>query len=189
MNYVVSKMMKSPSTSRTMSQIIKWHSTFTNVESSDSDLVHSVLKIQKYKTSRNILKAVECVRLLKQKYSIQNTARNWKCSTVIYIDCCQSVENHIPGRCQILPKQILLNSTEAIKFQCNYLLKGIQSFTICAPLWQLHTIRMLENSWNLVLKYCRRAQFTGQLKANLEQEEGFLSKILSVQTVLTTVYL
>ena len=69
-NHVVGKMMKSPSTSRTMFQIIKWHSTFTNLESNDSDLVHSVLKIQKYKTSRNILKAVECVRLLKQKYSI-----------------------------------------------------------------------------------------------------------------------
>ena len=41
----------------------------------------------------------------------------------------------------------------------------------------------------LGLKYCRRVQFTGPLKANFEQEEGFLSKILSVQTVLTTVYL
>ena len=114
---------------------------------------------------------------------------NLKCSTVIYIDCCQSVENHMPVRCRILPWQILLNATEAIKFQCNYLLKGIQSFTIFALLWHLHTICMLENSWNLVLKYCHRAQFTGQLKASLEQEEGFLSKILSVQTVLTTVYL
>ena len=69
-NHVVGKMMKSPSTSRTMSQIIKWHSTFTSLESNDSDLVHSVLKMQKFKTSKNILKAVECVRLLKQKYSI-----------------------------------------------------------------------------------------------------------------------
>ena len=69
-NRVVGKMMKSPFTSRTMSQIIKWHSTFINVESNDSNLVHSVLNIQKHKTSRNILKAVECVRLLKQKYSI-----------------------------------------------------------------------------------------------------------------------
>ena len=74
-NPVVGKMMKSPSMSRTMSQIIKWHSTFTSLESNNSDLVHSVLKIQKYKTSRNILKAVECVRLLKQKYSIQTAAR------------------------------------------------------------------------------------------------------------------
>ena len=44
-NCVVRKMMKSPSTSRTMSQIIKRHSTFTCLESNDSDLVHSVLKI------------------------------------------------------------------------------------------------------------------------------------------------
>ena len=77
-NRVVGKMMKSPSTSRTMSQIIKRHSTFTSLESNNSDLVHSVLKIQKYKTSRNILKAVECVRLLKQKYSIQSAARKLK---------------------------------------------------------------------------------------------------------------
>ena len=63
--HVVGKMMKSTSTSRTMSQIIKRHSTFINVESNDSDLVHSVLNIQKYNTSKNILTAVECV-----KYSI-----------------------------------------------------------------------------------------------------------------------
>ena len=77
-NRVVGKMMKSLSTSRTMSQIIKWHSTFTSLESNDSDLVHSVLKIQKYRTSRNILKAVECVKLLKQKYSIQSAVRKLK---------------------------------------------------------------------------------------------------------------
>ena len=77
-NRVVGKMMKSPSTSRTMSQIIKQHSTFINVESNNSDLVHSVLNIQKYKTFRNILKAVECVRLLKQKYSIRSAARKLK---------------------------------------------------------------------------------------------------------------
>ena len=45
-NCVVSKMMKSPSTSGTMSQIIKWHRSFTSLESNNSDLVHSVLKIQ-----------------------------------------------------------------------------------------------------------------------------------------------
>ena len=73
-NCVVGKMMKSPSTSRTVSQKIKWYSTFRSLESNDSDLVHSVLKIQKYKTSKNILKAVECVRLLKQKYSTQSVA-------------------------------------------------------------------------------------------------------------------
>ena len=75
---VVGKMMKSPSTSGTMSQIIKRHSTFTSIDSNDSDLVHSVLKIQKYKTSKNILKAVECVTLLKQKYSIRSAARKLK---------------------------------------------------------------------------------------------------------------
>ena len=32
-NHVLGKMMKSPSTSRTMAQIIKWHSTFTSLES------------------------------------------------------------------------------------------------------------------------------------------------------------
>ena len=46
-NHVVGKMMKSPSTSRAMSRAIKQHSTFINVESNDSDLVHSVLNIQK----------------------------------------------------------------------------------------------------------------------------------------------
>ena len=67
--------MKSPSTSGTMSQIMKRHCSFASMDSNDSDLVHSVLKIQKYKTSKNILKAVECVALLKKKYSIRNAAR------------------------------------------------------------------------------------------------------------------
>ena len=75
-NHVVGKMIKSPSTSGTMFQIIKWHSTFTSPESSDSDLVLSVLKIQKYKTSKNILKAVECIRLLKQKYKCSKKIEN-----------------------------------------------------------------------------------------------------------------
>ena len=75
---VVGKMMKSPSTSGTMSQIIKRHSTFTSIDSNDSDLVRSVLKIQKYKISKNILKAVECVTLLKKKYSIRSAARKLK---------------------------------------------------------------------------------------------------------------
>ena len=75
LNHVVGKMMKSPSTSGTMSQIMKRHCSFASMDSNDSDLVHSVLKIQKYKTSKNILKAVECVGLLKNKYSIQNAAR------------------------------------------------------------------------------------------------------------------
>ena len=75
LNRVVGKMMKSPSTSGTMSQIMKRHCSFASMDSNDSDLVHSVLKIQKYKTSKNILKAVECVALLKKKYSIRNAAR------------------------------------------------------------------------------------------------------------------
>ena len=53
-----------------MSQIMKRHCSFASMDSNNSDLVHSVLKIQKYKTSKNILKAVECVALLKKKYSI-----------------------------------------------------------------------------------------------------------------------
>ena len=67
---VVGQMMKSPSTSGTMSQIIKRHSTSTCLDSHDSELIRSVLKIQKYKTTKNITKAAECVKLLKQKYSI-----------------------------------------------------------------------------------------------------------------------
>ena len=75
LNRVVGKMMKSPSTSGTMSQIMKRHCSFASMDSNDSDLVHSVVKIQNYKTSKNILKAVECVALLKKKYTIQNAAR------------------------------------------------------------------------------------------------------------------
>ena len=78
LNRVVGKMMKSPSTSGTMSQIMKRHCTFVSMDSNDSDLVHSVLKIQKYKTSKNILKAAECVALLKKKYSIRCAARKLK---------------------------------------------------------------------------------------------------------------
>ena len=54
LNHVVGKMMKSLLTSGTMSQIMKWHCSSASMDSNDSDLVHSVLKIQKYKTSKNI---------------------------------------------------------------------------------------------------------------------------------------
>ena len=50
------------------------------------------------------------------------------------------------GRYQMRPKKVSLDVMQAIKFHCNYLLKGIQSFTICALLWQLHMIPMPENS-------------------------------------------
>ena len=174
LSHVVGKMMKSPSTSGTMSQIIKQHSTFTSIDSNDSGLVRSVLKIQKYKTSKNILKAVECVTLLKQKYSIQSAARKLKMQY-----------SHVHRLLSISPKahaRSLYNSSKANIVKC-YKSNKISM--------QLPFKRYLKFYYqlNLVLKYCHRVQFTGPLKATFKQEEGFLSKMFSIQTVLTTVYL
>ena len=57
LNCVVGKMMKSPSTSGTMSQIMKWHCSFASMDSNNSDLVHSVLKIQKKKDIKEYFKS------------------------------------------------------------------------------------------------------------------------------------
>ena len=76
---VVGKMLNSPSTSGTMSQIIKRYSKDSDriEDTNDSKLVQSVLQIQKYKAQRKMDKAAECVKKLKEKYmpSIRQGAR------------------------------------------------------------------------------------------------------------------
>ena len=75
-NHVVGKMFKSPSTHMTMSQIISHYMPIqTNHDRNHSHLVHSLMKIKKYRTARNNVKLLESVSQLKKTYSIHAAAR------------------------------------------------------------------------------------------------------------------
>ena len=60
----------------------------TQYENKVSNLVKSVMKIQKYKWMKNMPKFNEYVKQLKEKYSVCDAARTLKCTTVSYILCC-----------------------------------------------------------------------------------------------------
>ena len=74
-----------PLTQNTMSQILDRYCsrTLTKYECNDSQqkvskLVKSVMKIQKYKWSKNMSKFNKCVKQLKMKYSVCDAARTLK---------------------------------------------------------------------------------------------------------------
>ena len=74
-----------PSTQNTMSQILDRYRSQTltkhecnNSQQKVSKLVKSVMKIQKYKWSKNMSKFNECVKQLKVKYSVRDAARTIK---------------------------------------------------------------------------------------------------------------
>ena len=91
-NHQICQRLNSPSTQNTMSQIIdryssqkltkrdcnNLHKNVTQYEINVSNLVKSVMKIQKYKWSRNMPKFNECVKQLKVKYSVHDAARTLK---------------------------------------------------------------------------------------------------------------
>ena len=84
-NHQICQWLNSPSTQNTMSQILdQYHSqTLTKHECNDSQqkvskLVKSVMKIQKYKWSKNMSKFNECVKQLKVKYSVRDAATTIK---------------------------------------------------------------------------------------------------------------
>ena len=75
-NRVVGKMFNSPSTHTTMNQIMcRYIPIQENLYRNDSHLVHSIIKIQKYRTARNNVKLLESVSQLKKTYSIRAAAR------------------------------------------------------------------------------------------------------------------
>ena len=84
-NCQICQQLNLPSTQNTMSQILdRYHSqTLTKHECNNSQqkvskLVKSVMKIQKYKWSKNMSKFNECVKQLKVKYSVRDAARTIK---------------------------------------------------------------------------------------------------------------
>ena len=84
-NHQICRRLNLPSTQNTMSQILDRYcsQTLTKHECSDSQqkvskLVKSVMKIQKYKWSKNMSKFNECVKQLKVKYSVHDAARTIK---------------------------------------------------------------------------------------------------------------
>ena len=75
-NRVVGKMFNSPSTHTTMNQIMcRYIPIQENHDRNDSHLVHSLIKIQKYRTARKNVKFLESVSQLKKTYSIRAAAR------------------------------------------------------------------------------------------------------------------
>ena len=75
-NHVVGKMFKSPLTHKTMNQIMSRYMPIqANRDRNNSHLVHSLMKIQKYRTARNNVKLLENVSQLKKTYSIHAVAR------------------------------------------------------------------------------------------------------------------
>ena len=75
-NRVVGKMFNSPSTNTTMNQIMsRYMPREVNRDHNHSHLVHSLIKIQKYRTVRKNDKLIESVAQLKKFYSIRSAAR------------------------------------------------------------------------------------------------------------------
>ena len=91
-NHQICQRLNSPTSQNTMSQIIDRYSSriltkcdinnsqisATLYENKVSNLVKSVMKIQKYKLMKNIPKFNEYVKQLKEKYSVCDTARTLK---------------------------------------------------------------------------------------------------------------
>ena len=84
-NHQICQQLNSPLTQNTMSQILDWYHSQTltkhecnNSQQKVSKLVKSVMKIQKYKWSKNMSKFNECVKQLKVKYSVHDAARSLK---------------------------------------------------------------------------------------------------------------
>ena len=91
-NHQICQRLNSPTTQNTMSQIIDRYSSqiltkcnsknsqksATQYENKVSNLVKSVMKIQKYKWTKNMPKFNEYVKQLKEKYSVRDAARTLK---------------------------------------------------------------------------------------------------------------
>ena len=91
-NHQICQRLNSPTTENTMSQIIDHYSSrilkkhdsndsqksATQYENKVSNLVKSVMKIQKYKWMKNMPKFNEYVKQLKEKYSVCDAARTLK---------------------------------------------------------------------------------------------------------------
>ena len=75
-NRVVGKLIKSPSTSKTMNSIMSRYIKVTpKRDNSDICLVHTLMKIQKFRTCKNNTKLAESVNQLKETYSIHSAAK------------------------------------------------------------------------------------------------------------------
>ena len=91
-NHQICQRLNLPTTQNTMSQIIDCYSariltkhnsndsqkSATQYENKVSNFIKSVMKIQKYKWMKNMLKFNEYVKQLKEKYSVCNAARTLK---------------------------------------------------------------------------------------------------------------
>ena len=71
-----------------------------------SKLVKSVMKIQKYKWSKNMSKSNECVKQLKVKYSVRNAARTLKMHYSQLHSLLSSKTNHMAKLCHSVQRKM-----------------------------------------------------------------------------------
>ena len=119
-NHQICQRLNSPTTQNTMLQIIDCYNSriltkhnsndsqksATQYENKVSNLVKSVMKIQKYKWMKNMLKFNEYVKQLKEKYSVHDAARTLKCTTVSYILCCHVKKTRMANLCHNVQRKM-----------------------------------------------------------------------------------
>ena len=113
-NFPESKeMLNSPLTQNTMSQILDRYRSQTltkhecnNSQQNISKLVKSVMKIQKYKWLKNMSKFNECVKQLKVKYSVRDTARTIKMHYSQLHSLLSSKKNHMAELCHSVQRKM-----------------------------------------------------------------------------------
>ena len=119
-NHQICQRLNSPTTQNTMSQIIDRYSSrimtkcnsndsqksATQYENKVSNLVKSVMKIQKYKLMKNMPKFNEYVKQLKEKYSVCDVARTLKMhySQLHSMLSCQ--KNHMSNLCHNVQRKM-----------------------------------------------------------------------------------
>ena len=77
-NHQICQRLNSPTTQNTMCNNNDSQKSATHYENKVSNLVKSVMKIQKYKCMKNMPKFNEYVKQLKEKYSVRDAARTLK---------------------------------------------------------------------------------------------------------------
>ena len=114
----------------TMSQIMSRYMPIqANRDRNHSHLVHSLMKIQKYRTARNNVKLLESVSQLKKTYTICAAARklNMQYSHLHHLLKCR--QEHGQALSQTA-KENVIKATHAIRCLCSFLLRNMPSFTI-----------------------------------------------------------
>ena len=118
-NHQICQRLNLPTTQNTMLQIIDCYSSriltkhsndsqksATQYENKVSNLVKSVMKIQKYKWTKDMLKFNEYVKQLKEKYSVCNAARTLKMHYSQLYSLLSCKKNHMANLCHNVQRKM-----------------------------------------------------------------------------------